>query len=221
MRCVVCELSPSIPFLTVDGRDYWRCLACLATFLDPAQLPSAEIELAQYKLHRNDPNDAGYRAFLNRVAQPLLARLSPGSRGLDFGCGPGPVLAGMLREAGHAMALFDPFFYPDRDVLNDTYDFITCTEVAEHFHRPAQAFNQLDGMLKPGGWLAVMTTLQVDDAGFANWYYRRDPTHVVFYRQVTLQTIARRFGLDYVYAGQNASLMFKPLRSPGTISVNV
>lgn len=210
MQCVVCELSTCVSFLTVGERDYWRCPACLATFLDPSQLPSAEIELAQYKLHRNDPNDAGYRVFLDRVAQPLLTRLSAGSRGLDFGCGPGPVLAAMLRDAGHNVALFDPFFYPDRDVLNDTYDFITCTEVAEHFHRPAHAFNQLDGMLKPGGWLAVMTTLQVDDAGFANWYYRRDPTHVVFYRQVTLQTIARRFGLDYVYAGQNASLMFKP-----------
>ena len=210
MRCIVCELSTCVSFLSVDERDYWRCPECLATFVDPSQLPSAEIELAQYKLHRNDPNDAGYRVFLDRVAQPLLSRLSAGSRGLDFGCGPGPVLAAMLGDAGHVVALFDPFFYPDPEVLNDTYDFITCTEVAEHFHRPAQAFNQLDGMLKPGGWLAVMTTLQVDDAGFANWHYRRDPTHVVFYRQVTLQTIARRFGWDYVYAGQNASLMFKP-----------
>ena len=74
----------------------------------------------------------------------------------------------------------------------------------------AEAFRQLDGMLKPGGWLAVMTTLQVDDAEFANWHYRRDPTHVVFYRQVTLQTIASRFGWDYEYAGHNVSLMFKP-----------
>jgi len=210
MRCVVCELSICVSFLTVDERDYWRCPACLATFLDPSQLPSAEIELAQYKLHRNDPNDAGYRIFLDRVAQPLLTRLTAGSRGLDFGCGPGPVLAAMLRDAGHNVALFDPFFCPDPAVLNDTYDFITCTEVAEHFHHPAQSFNQLNGLLKPGGWLAVMTTLQVDDAGFANWYYRRDPTHVVFYRQATLQTIAQRFGWDYVYTGHNASLMFKP-----------
>ncbi len=210
MRCVVCEIATCGFFLNVDQRDYWRCPRCLATFLDPSQFPSPEIEHSQYRLHRNDPRDAGYRAFLDRVAKPLLARLSPASRGLDFGCGPGPVLAAMLREAGHTVAIFDPFFHPDQDALSDTYDFITCTEVAEHFHRPAEAFRQLDGMLKPGGWLAVMTTLQVDDAEFANWHYRRDPTHVVFYRQVTLQTIASRFGWDYEYAGHNTSLMFKP-----------
>ena len=210
MRCVVCETASCGLFLKVDQRDYWRCQACLATFLDPSQLPSPEIELRQYRLHRNDPDDAGYRSFLDRVAEPLLPRLSAASRGLDFGCGPGPVLAAMLREAGHTVALFDPFFFPDQDVLSHTYDFITCTEVAEHFHHPAEAFRQLDGMLKPGGWLAVMTTLQVDDAGFANWHYRRDPTHVVFYREVTLQTIASRFGWEYETAGRNVSLMFKP-----------
>jgi len=209
MQCVVCESATCSFFLTVEQRDYWRCPECLATFLDASQLPSRDVELEHYRLHRNDPDDAGYRTFLDRVAQPLLTRLSPGCRGLDFGCGPGPVLAAMLREAGHSVVLFDPFFQPDRLVLDDRFDFITCTEVAEHFHRPAESFRQLDAMLKPGAWLAVMTTLQADDARFANWHYRRDPTHVVFYREVTLQTIARRFGWDYVRVGLNVSLMQK------------
>lgn len=210
MRCVVCELATCEVFIVVDQREYWRCPECLATFLDPSQFPSAQVELRQYRLHRNDPDDAGYRAFLDRVAQPLLARLSAGSRGLDFGCGPGPVLAAMLRDAGHCVALYDPFFHPDRRVLEDKFDFITCTEVAEHFHRPAEAFEQLDAMLKPGAWLFVMTTLQFDDAGFADWYYRRDPTHVVFYRAVTLENVARRFGWESEHVGQNVFCMRKP-----------
>lgn len=95
--------------------------------------------------------DAAYRAFLNRAAGPLLERLPPARQGLDFGCGPGPALAIMLREAGHTVALFDPFFYPDPAVLASAYDFITCTEVAEHFHRPAEEFSKLDALLNPGG----------------------------------------------------------------------
>ncbi|MEI4850515.1 class I SAM-dependent methyltransferase, partial [Klebsiella pneumoniae] len=83
--------------------------------------------------------------------------LGPGARGLDFGCGPGPALATMLREAGMDMALFDPFFYPQASVLERQYDFITCTEVVEHLHRPAEVFRQLDRLLAPGGWLGVMT----------------------------------------------------------------
>jgi 2-polyprenyl-3-methyl-5-hydroxy-6-metoxy-1,4-benzoquinol methylase len=47
--------------------------------------------------------------------------------------------------------LFDPLFFPDPEPLGDLYDFITCTETIEHFHRPAEEFARLDRMLRPGG----------------------------------------------------------------------
>jgi len=47
-------------------------------------------------------------------------------------------------------------FRPGSEALTRTCDFITCTEVAEHFHRPADEFRRLDALLKPGGWLALM-----------------------------------------------------------------
>ncbi|MDT8363298.1 MAG: class I SAM-dependent methyltransferase [Nitrosomonas sp.] len=189
-RCPVCEQSTIRFFVDVATRLYWRCLTCQATFLHPEQLPAKQAELAQYQLHRNDVDDQGYRQFLLRLATPLLARLPPASRGLDYGCGPGPALARIMAEAGHAMALFDPFFQPDQSVLKETYDFVTCTEVAEHFHHPAAEFARLQRLINPRGWLAVMTTFQTDDAAFAHWHYRRDPTHVVFYRETTLRYLA-------------------------------
>lgn len=39
-----------------------------------------------------------------------------------------------------------------------------------------------------------MTCFQTDDARFAAWHYRRDPTHVVFYRESAFRRIAERFG---------------------------
>jgi hypothetical protein len=39
-----------------------------------------------------------------------------------------------------------------------------------------------------------MTSFVPEDAAFARWHYRRDPTHVVFYRARTFETIARRHG---------------------------
>ena len=170
-----------------------------------------EREQAEYRLHDNDAAQAGYRRFLTQLAQPLLQRLPPQQHGLDYGCGPGPVLAAMLREAGHSVALYDPFFAPDRAVLNATYDFITCTEVAEHFHTPAAEFRRLDGLLKPGGWLALMTCFQTDDARFAQWHYRRDPTHVVFYREATLRYVAARIGWECEVPVANVALMRKGL----------
>jgi SAM-dependent methyltransferase len=188
--CPLCGAAAPQRLLSVDGRDYWRCVRCALRFLDPAQHPAPETEFASYLRHENDPHDKGYRRFLSKLTTPLLARLAPGSRGLDYGCGPGPALPAMLREAGHAVALYDPFFHPDPQPLARTYDFVTCSEAAEHFHRPAEEFKRLVGLLRPGGWLAIMTCFQTDDALFAGWHYRREPTHVLFYREETMRSVA-------------------------------
>jgi 2-polyprenyl-3-methyl-5-hydroxy-6-metoxy-1,4-benzoquinol methylase len=106
-------------------------------FVPPRWYLTTEAELAQYNLHQNDVGDAGYRQFLSRLALPLIARLAPGAHGLDFGCGPGPALAHMLRESGFEVALYDIFFYPDAGALEaKSYAFICATEVVEHLHHP-------------------------------------------------------------------------------------
>lgn len=210
--CPVCRASASMPFQEVDGRAYWRCEICEARFLDPRQLPDSMEEQAHYLNHENDPCDPGYRKFLSKLASPLLEKLRQGRQGcegLDYGCGPGPALATMLLEAGHPMALYDPFFFPDGAVLDRTYDFITCTEVAEHFHRPFDEFERLDRMLRPGGWLAVMTCFQTDDERFASWHYRRDPTHVVFYRTATFRHLASERGWTCEIPAKDVVLMHK------------
>jgi hypothetical protein len=210
MHCPVCLGRFARLFASVGGRDYLRCLECEATFLDRSQLPAPEREFDEYRLHRNETDDPGYRTFLSPLADPLLARLAPKSAGLDYGCGPGPALAGMLREAGHRVALYDPFFHPDPGVFDGRYDFVTCTEVVEHFHRPAREFARLATLLKGGGWLAIQTCFQTDDAAFARWNYRRDPTHVVFYRERSFEVIARRHGLECQFPGRNVVLMQSP-----------
>lgn len=207
--CRVCVTGKAVPFITVDEQDYWRCTACAATLLDKSCLPDRETEKMRYHLHENDPNDTRYRNFLSRLAEPLLEKLPPAQEGLDYGCGPGPALALMLEEAGHHMRLYDPFFHRDSSALERTYDFITCSETAEHFHRPVQEFSRFDRLLKPGGWLAIMTSFQESDDQFADWYYRRDPTHVVFYREETFQKLAEENGWRCCIPQKNVALMQK------------
>lgn len=193
-HCPVCRAPECAPLGLFDGQAHWHCTACQARGLDPTCYPDPRTELAVYQLHENHIHDPAYRRFLARLADPLLARLAPAARGLDYGCGPGPALAAVLTEAGHSMALYDPFFETDPAPLRNTYDFITCTEVVEHFHHPAEEFDRLGAMLRPGGWLAVMTCFQTEDARFARWHYRMDPTHVVFYRPETFARIAELRG---------------------------
>lgn len=209
-RCIVCGAQSVDFYARAGGRDYLRCAGCHAAFLDPAQRIPPDEEYARYLLHRNDPGDKGYRRFLSKLSDPLLKRLGPGADGLDYGCGPGPVLACMLREAGHRVRVYDPYFHPDPEPLDDLYDFITCTETVEHFHRPDEEFARLDRLLRPGGWLGI-TTCFLDGCGrFDSWHYRRDPTHVVFYRRETLARVARRFGWTCTIPARDVALMRKP-----------
>ncbi|WP_367273098.1 class I SAM-dependent methyltransferase [Marinobacter sp.] len=209
--CTVCELGVLTHFRAVKGQNYLRCSHCEATIMAQASWLDPDEEQAVYSLHDNDPNDLGYRAFLEKLTLPMLDRIKPGALGLDFGCGPGPALAMMLREAGMEVALYDPFFYPSQSTLSHPYDFITCTEVVEHLHQPAKVFNQLDALLKPGGWLGIMTCFQTCDERFDNWHYRRDPTHVVFYREATLGLIAKRLGWIMAVPCKNVAIFHKPL----------
>lgn len=174
-----------------------------------ACLPDAVTQRAVYDLHRNVSHDAGYRGFLDRLALPLIERLTPGSRGLDFGCGPGPVLAAMLVEQGFEMAVYDPLYANDARVLRQTYDFITCSEVVEHFHDPALEFERLSSVLRSGGWLAIMTQWFSAERDFARWHYPRDPTHACFYAERTFEWLARRHGWRLHRPGANVALFEK------------
>lgn len=209
--CPVCRGAGTVDdFACVDTLLYWRCGHCEATFLDPAQRLSRADEYAHYLHHENAVDDPGYRSFLSKLADPLLEHLPPRSAGLDYGCGPGPALADMLIRAGHSVSLYDPFFAPDRGVLERSYDFVTCTETAEHFHDPADEFDAMASLVRPGGWLAIMTCFQTDDTRFQDWHYRKDPTHVVFYREETLRLLAGQRELDCTVPRQDVVLMRKP-----------
>lgn len=209
-KCRVCLQGEPYFFYGEKGLQYWRCPLCQATCLDNAYLPDAQAEYQRYCEHDNQPLDPNYHKFLNKLATPLLQKLCPGQEGLDYGCGPGPALAWMLREAGHQVQLYDPFFYPDSSVLEHSYDFLTCTEVVEHFHSPYKEFALLNSLLRSRGWLGIMTSFQTRDEEFGQWRYRRDPTHVTFYKAETFYWLAAEFGWRCEIPRKNVVLMQKP-----------
>lgn len=208
-RCPLCRSAGGSLFHRDERRTYWRCADCLLVFVPPEFFLSAEEERAHYDWHENDPRDARYRAFLSRLFDPLVAQLNPGSIGLDFGSGPGPTLSVMLAEAGHQVALYDPFYAPDPGVFDRSYDFITASEVVEHLHQPQRELDRLWGCLKPGGTLGVMTKLVRDQAAFRSWHYIHDPTHVCFYSEPTLQWLADSWQAELARIGDDVALFSK------------
>lgn len=209
--CRNCRRGIPKPVITLRERRYERCPRCQCTLVVESDLPSRRVEEEQYRLHENDIDDPGYRKFVSTVVDPLMSVVPAGAHGLDYGCGPGPVGAAMLREKGYTVAEYDPLFAPDEIVLGREYDFILCSEVAEHFHRPADEFDRLDRLLKPGGWLAVMTRFLTEIEQFATWHYNRDPAHVTFYAPETFACIADDRGWDLIIPRRNVAL-FRRLR---------
>lgn len=226
MLCPLCSGSYARGFAEVQGLSYYRCPVCALTFLSPSGRVDPASERSRYETHENDPADPRYRRFLNRLAAPLVDRLPAGATGLDFGSGPGPTLSVMLEEQGFDMEIYDPFFAPNERLLERSWDFLTCTEVAEHLFEPGREFARLDRILRPGGWLGMMTEVLDDDEAFEGWHYVRDPTHVCFFRPETLEWIADRHGWELERPSRTVALFRKPgvpdhdEPAPGTTSAD-
>ena len=207
--CPLCQGHEVEHWHADKRRPYRRCLQCALVFVPAAYHLSADAEKAVYDLHRNSADDAGYRRFLQRALEPLLARVQAPAQGLDFGCGPGPVLAAMLADAGHRVALYDKFYFPDKAVLACQYDFVTATEVLEHVPEPAAILQILSDLLLPGGWLVIMTKRVRNQAAFSRWHCIQDPTHIVFYSDATFEWIAARWCYRLSFCGPDVVLLQK------------
>ncbi len=193
--CILCD-GTNVQLFYRDqsdhyASDYYRCPNCRLIFVPPKDRPSTDEEFERYETHENDPEDEGYRNFLGQLFNPLNKLLKPESKGLDFGSGPGPTLNLMFEEAGHEMSIYDSFYDDDPSVFDETYDFITATEVVEHLFHPGKELERLWSCLRPGGYLGIMTKIAEDDVPFfADWHYRLDITHVTFYTKDTFYWLA-------------------------------
>ncbi|GHE20204.1 class I SAM-dependent methyltransferase [Halomonas urumqiensis] len=207
LTCPLCASGQTVIYHRDARREYHQCRCCELVFVPPGQRLSPEEERAVYDQHENSPDDPGYRRFLGRLFEPLRERLAPGSRGLDFGAGPGPTMSVMFEEAGHPMAIYDPFYAPHPEVLSCRYDFITATEVVEHLFEPGQELRRLASMLHPGGWLGLMTKRVQGREAFAHWHYILDPTHVAFFSETTFHQVARELGMLVEFPAADVVLM--------------
>lgn len=193
-RCPLCAGSELSDHARHRRRTLWHCECCGLLFLGAEAHPSPEAAAERYRLHRNSLDDAGYVRMLRTLIDPVLARVASGARGLDYGSGPRPVAAELVRREGFKCDAYDPVFAPEPP--RPPYEFVLACEVAEHFLDPAAEFARLRSLVAPGGLLGVRTEFWseaadlVKPAAPATWHYLSDPTHVVFYREKCFRWLA-------------------------------
>jgi SAM-dependent methyltransferase len=199
-----CKLCNTITLVLHDRQfnvNYFHCKLCDYIFLNPASIVSKLEELEVYQLHHNTLENTGYvnmfREFINQTILPYKANIKTS---LDFGSGPGPVLAYLLKKEGFEVDIYDPYFFPEKVYENRTYDLITSTEVFEHLKDPVETLETLYNCLNPNGIISIMTLYHPQDADtFQEWWYRRDITHISFYSHTTIKYLANLFNMEILF----------------------
>lgn len=209
LSCPLCGKTSNQLHFADGKRQYRRCNVCDLLFVPPKFFLSPAAEKAEYDLHQNSPHDQHYRDFLSQLYLPMMARITPNSRGLDFGSGPGPTLSVMFEESGHEMTLFDHFYAPGGAALNQQYDFITASEVVEHLHDPGKEMRRLWQCLKPGGLLGIMTQLWSEQPSLAEWRYKDSASHVSFFSRKTMTWLGQHLGAKEHIIDRNVTIFQK------------
>lgn len=193
-RCPLCANVSQ----EVEEDIFYQCRECEAFFRPKSLYPTKDEEEKRYREHNNDVNDPRYQQFVSPIVNAVKDHFVTSECGLDFGAGTGPVASKLLIDAGYSMSLYDPFFHNNLQMLNNSYDFIICCEVIEHFHNPHREFRRLRELLNPKGRLYCMTHLYDSSVNFKEWYYRRDETHVFIYTEKTMRWIKNEFNFKDV-----------------------
>lgn len=188
--CSLCG-SLSIEFYCEDKvRQYFKCNHCYLVFVSPMYFLSEIEENNRYDKHENVLINKGYVKHLSRIVIPLESFNLKGKNGLDFGCGENTVLVNILENEGYNMDYYDFFYFSKKGHLEKKYDFVTITEVVEHFSKPGKELNMLWSQINPKGVIAIMTKMHDENIDFKNWYYKNDLTHICFFSKKTFIWLA-------------------------------
>jgi SAM-dependent methyltransferase len=215
-KCLLCQSSTYRIYDPKLDRTYHRCTMCDFIFKDSSQHLSALDELGRYELHNNVIEDVGYYNFLNSFFRDyVLPFMKPNHIGLDYGCGPNPVLQEIVKkEYQIQLDVYDKYYAQDESIWHKQYDFIVSTEVFEHFRDPSSDISRVIDLLIPNGILSIMTSLHPeDDQAFFKWHYARDDTHISIYGKKTIDYLCQRFQLKLISSDNRRCFTFLKMQN--------
>lgn len=199
MICPLCQNEKSDVFEQIREKTYFQCQTCSLVFLSRSELISPVEEKERYENHNNSEENSHYIEYLNSTVEKISSIVPKGSTGLDFGCGKSLAMERLLTQDGFFVSSYDLFFHPNEEVFQKKYDFILLSEVIEHLRTPKKELQRIKSILKENGLLFIKTKLLSSDIqDFKNWYYRRDKTHIQFFREDTFIKMSELFNLQKI-----------------------
>lgn len=206
MYCNICNKETKTIKHPKSGMLYHYCKECDFIIKDESHFITSDNEKKRYDTHNND--DEVYKNIFKKFIDEEISPLQVKSI-LDYGSGPYPVLYNQLKDHYNTKH-FDPFYHPDVEYLEHTYDLICIIEVIEHMYQPRMELNKLISLLNKDGYLLIKTNFRImDETEFMNWWYQRDETHVGFFNENTFQTIASIYNLNIIKTNNKDTILLQ------------
>ena len=203
-NCPICGL---LQVKTIAGEfELLYCQTCGLYSKDEKTFLNRFDEFKRYDQH-SSIGDEHYRSFMNEFVKTAVIPYVNQGIAIDYGAGKTGVIKEMLETSGFICETYDPYFTFDQSVLHQTYDLLVSTEVVEHFQDIMVDWKKMVDLVKPNGFIAIMTQFAKEDLG--NWWYLRDQTHYQFYQQRTFDFIAKALGLTVVFNNGKSSVAFQ------------
>ncbi len=211
MPCAVCGGDAGF-FLKnpASARIFYRCAGCGYIFAAPEERRlSGEEERSFFKGQwEQSPDGGNVGCYPHILSLAQSCGISP-VKALDFGCGNAGLIR-TLRANGIPAYGIDrvpvendmrPFVFSDFSGLPAIkFDLITAIEVFEHLPDPVAVLEELLARLSPDGFLFMTTALtnraMAHIKYFPHWIYQKDPTHIGFFAERTMEFLARKHGLE-------------------------
>ncbi len=189
---------------------YHHCSNCDFIFMDQSHILESGEEFKRYENHNNSVDDPVYTAYFDKFIAYTLDGIKKPEYFLDYGSGPEPVLATVLKKHGYKVDIYDKYFSPEKIYTGKTYDMILSTEVFEHIWDPMPVLIELEKHIGEKGYLAIMTNFHTAKKfEFARWWYIQDPTHISFYSPKTFEWIAGKLQFDIVKNNDKNIIVFQ------------
>jgi 2-polyprenyl-3-methyl-5-hydroxy-6-metoxy-1,4-benzoquinol methylase len=106
-------------------------------------------------------------------------------------------------------ASHDPLYGIFADMGGEKFDIIVACEVFEHLRDIQKEIRLISRLLKPDGLVYVHTQLYDDVKDFPSWWYIKDLTHINFFCEKTMQTMADMMGKKIYSANKKDTVIFR------------
>lgn len=197
-NCPLCYSNEARFFHHGHSKNYLRCSECHLVFMSEEDLPKSK------EVNQNYSNFSevkkfrklGLEKYIGLIINQVLTKIEVGSIGLDYGSGEVSMVQKILSKNGQFVKVFDKTFHPNKELLNDIYDYITLIHQIETYENPREKFDQFYELLAANGVLAIMCTPLEDLSSFNSWRFLKENHHIRFYSEETFKWIAKKYRYD-------------------------